>query len=341
MPTAALQCLAVPVRASGRWLILAVLVCTSALGHAGAADAPLSVRNLAPVSLLYGVPGMLGGERCCDGVEVGFRVAQASQFTAASTDGVQVFFDGETTAIDYQLRGNFGERMEWGVVLPLVMHSGGFLDSMIDGFHNAFGLPEGGRDLARSDRLDYLVRVDGVTFADYSSIQRGFGDVRGWLGYALHASPQRSVILRAALKLPTGRSDRLTGSEAVDASAWVEWSERALLQRLGVVVNLGLGAAVLGDGELSPRTQESWSLFGHFGLARTVGERLTLLGQLDAHSRMHDRAVPAFAGRALLGTLGARYQVTPRFQFEFAMIEDLKTRSTSDVVFQLQLDASF
>ena len=297
------------------------------------------VRNLAPVSQLYGIPGMLGVQHCCEETSVSFRVAQVSNFVSRSADGAQVFFDGETTVAEYQLRGSFGSNMEWGLSVPLLLHSGGFLDSGIDAFHGFFGLPEGGRDLARSDQLDYLVRVDGETFADFSSTRRGFGDVRGWLGMTLHESTQRSVIARGAVKLPTGRADRLTGSEATDFAGWVEWSERALLQGIGTVVNVGVGASVLGDGELSPDTQETWALFWHFGLARPFGERLMLIAQMDGHSRVHDRAVAALGGRALLGTLGARYQVTPAFSFDFAVVEDLKTRSAADVVFQLQLNA--
>lgn len=309
------------------------------IGAARSASAPLVVRNLAPVGLLYGIPGMVGAGRCCATTETSFRIAQASHFTAGSADGVVVFFDGETTAAEYQFRGALGDRFEWGVVLPLMMHSGGFLDQTIDGFHELFDLPDGGRDLARSDRLDYLVRVNGETFAGFSSDQRGFGDLRGWLGFTLQDTAQRAVTLRGGLKLPSGRTPRLTGSEALDASLWLEWSERALLQRVGVVVNGGLGVSLLGDGELSPRTQESWATFWHFGLARSFGERLTLIGQLDGHSQVHDGPLVAFGGRALQGTLGARYTVTPKFTFELGLVEDLKTRSAADVIFQLQLNA--
>ncbi|MFK7913100.1 MAG: DUF3187 family protein [Pseudomonadales bacterium] len=322
-------------------IILLLAVLAPAMASAQPATAPLTVRNLAPVSQLYGIPGMLGGQRCCEGTQVSFRLAQASNFTARSANGAQVFFDGETTVAEYQFRGSFGRAAEWGLTLPLLMHSGGFLDSGIDGFHNAFGLPEGGRDLARRNQLDYLVRVDGETFARVDSTQRGFGDVRAWLGLALRDTAERAVMVRGAVKLPSGRAARLTGSEAVDGAAWVEWSERQLLHSVGVVVNAGIGASVLGDGELSPDTQESYSWFWHFGLARTFGEKLTLVGQVDGHSQLHDRGVSSFGGRALLGTLGARYQVTDKFSFDFSMVEDLKTRSAADVIFQLQLNARF
>ncbi|MEM1229742.1 MAG: DUF3187 family protein [Pseudomonadota bacterium] len=302
-------------------------------------SAPLPVRNLAPVSLLYGLPVMQGARRCCEGLVASARLARVSNFTSANFPETQLVFDGETTAFDYVLQRTFGARGEWGLVLPLVQHEGGFLDRPIDNFHRTFGLPEGGRDLAPRNELNFLIRSDGVTAVRFRDRQRGFGDVRGWLGWSLLEQPDRALALRAQLKFPTGRVRRMTGSEGTDLAVWAELEERAALRALGIVVSAGAGAAYLGDGDLLPRRQESLAFFGHFGLRRAFGRHLALLAQLDTHSDLFDSRADALGGTALMGTLGFRVAPTPRFNLDFSLMEDLITRSSADVVFQLQLHA--
>lgn len=308
-------------------------------GWAGQGQGPLAVRNLSPVAGLYGLPRMRGAGPCCEGVKLSVNVAQVSNFTSANISGTQVFFDGETTVFDYSASRQWGSRGEWGVTLPLVSHSGGFLDGFIDGFHSLFGLPEGGRERAKSNQLDYLVRIDGDTRVSFRNSRRGIGDVQAWLGYALWDTPARDLNLRTQLKFPTGSTDRFAGSEGLDIALWAELQERKLLEPLGVVISMGAGGAWLDEGELAPRSQESWAMVGHFGLRRAFGSKFELLGQLDAHSQLHDNPADALGGAALMGSLGLRAGLTPRFQMEFVVIEDLKSRSSSDVVFQLQLDA--
>lgn len=321
---------------------LALSLAVLASVPARAADllaAPMPVRNLAPVSLLYGLPVMQGTRRCCERFAATARVAQVSNFTSARFPETQLTFDGETTQFEYILQRAFGDRAEWGVVLPYVAHTSGFLDRSIDSFHGTFGLPEGGRDLAPRNQLNYSVRSDGQTPVSFQDRQRGPGDLRGWVGWSVYATAARALTARGQLKLPTGRVDRMTGSEGLDLALWLELEERALLSGLGVVISGGLGLATLGEGELLPDRQERGAWFGHLGLRRAFGSRFALLAQLDSHSDLYDSRVDALGGTALLGTLGFRVAASPRLNIDFSLMEDLISRSSADVVFQLQLHA--
>jgi hypothetical protein len=325
-----------------RLSLLALSLLALAAWPARASDllaAPLPVRNLAPVSLLYGLPVMQGAQRCCERLTASARIAQVSNFTSARFPETQLTFDGETTQFEYILQRAFGRRGEWGLVLPYVQHTRGFLDRSIDSFHNTFGLPEGGRDLAPRDLLNYSIRSDGQTPVAFRDRQRGLGDLRGWLGWSLLTSDARALTARGQLKLPTGRVDKMTGSEGTDLALWLELEERALLSRVGVVISGGVGFAALGDSDLLPDRQENAAWFGHLGLRRAVGPRLALLAQLDAHSDLYDSRVDALGGTALLGTLGFRVAASQRLNIDFSLMEDLISRSSADVVFQLQLHA--
>lgn len=326
--------------ASGSVLLLTLFCATQALRAETLIAAPLPVRNLAPVSQLFGLPVMLGAERCCESLTATVRVAQVSNFTSAMFPEIQLRFDGETTLFEYQLRRAFGDRAEWGLVLPWLQHSSGFLDRSIDSFHNTFGLPEGGRDLAPRNQLDYRIASDGRSAVAFDSGRRGIGDVRGWFGLTLSDAPGRDLSVRAQLKVPTGSARRLTGSEGSDLALWVELDERELLAPLGLALSLGAGAAWLTDGELIADRQRQGAWFAHLGLRRSLLPRLALLAQLDAHSDLYDSRADALGGTALLGTLGFRVAPTPRINIDFSLMEDLISRSSADVAFQLQLHAA-
>ena len=326
-----------------RRLLAATLLTTAgwAFAEPSAVEQPLAVRDTSPLALLYGLPRMHGGTVAGRGGELNFGVDHASSFTGNVAGDDLVFFDGETSVFALRYRHAMGPAWEWGVEVPYVQHDGGFLDAFIDDFHEAFGFTDGGRESAPRDRLDYLVRIDGIDYADVDSSTGGIGDLRGFLGRRLFDDSARSAALRLQIKAPTGKASKLTGSGAWDTTAWVEMTERALLQRIGMTVTLGAGAAFLGDGDIAPDDQESVVGIGHLGLQWPVwGGRLTFKGQLDAHTAPLDRALPQ-TDHVIQGTLGGHLRVGQRYWLDFALIEDLKTKSSPDAVFQLAIGGRF
>jgi hypothetical protein len=57
------------------------------------------------------------------------------------------------------LQQGFGERFEFGLEIPYVMHREGFLDRLIIDWHDFFHLPQGERDDLPRDRLAYRVQA--------------------------------------------------------------------------------------------------------------------------------------------------------------------------------------
>jgi len=51
-------------------------------------------------------------------------------------------FGGETTRLTFTYERGVGENFEWGIRVPYVSHDGGSLDTIIDGWHDTFGLPQ-------------------------------------------------------------------------------------------------------------------------------------------------------------------------------------------------------
>ncbi|MEZ5559569.1 MAG: DUF3187 family protein [Pseudomonadales bacterium] len=299
--------------------------------------APLRVRNTFPVAQLYGLPRALGAELIEAGSEWTLTLDHASNFTSDFSSGNAAFFDGETSVFSLAWRRPLREAFEIGVELPYVVHSGGFLDGVIEGFHGLTGLPNGGRQRAPSGRIDYLVRLRGRNLVDFQDSRRELGDLRAWLGYQLREGERDALALRVQLKAPTGDVQNLSGSGGTDLSIALEYARRDLLADVPLSLSLMGGAVRLGDSDLPGWAQEGAALFGHVGLQYRLGPRLALLAQLDGHGDLLDTAVPQVAEWALQGTLGGRWWFSPKLWLELGVAEDLRSQTSSDVVFQLAL----
>lgn len=317
---------------------VAVLACAAA---AAADDAPLRIRNLAPASGIYGEPVALGGEVLANGYELTFDTDLANNFTSDANGGTLAFFDGETTYLTYGFRQAIADRLEWGIELPYVIQRGGYLDPVIDDFHDVFGFDDNGRHAAKHNRIDYFVSDGDKVYVDFQNERRGWGDARIGGGFQLLLEPGRALAARALVKIPTGDSDELTGSGGTDVAAWLDYTDRELLARYRVSITGAIGLMVLGDGDLLPHEQNRAAGYGHFGLSYQATDAWSIKGQVDYHSQLIDVSIDQLAGAALQGTLGVRWQVSPRLWSDFAMVEDLTANSTSDVMMQLLIGTRF
>lgn len=323
-------------------LLVPALCAVSAESGADAAwpaGEPLRVRNLSPGTLLYGLPRPLGALTPSGAADLSLILEHGNNFTAKAGDGLMAVFDGSTTVAALALRAGFGRHWEWGLEVPLVHHAGGFTDGFIEEFHDLFGFPHGNRQAVPRDRLDYRIAHQGEEVVNVSSAGGHLGDVRAWLGYRMHQSPAREVVVRALVELPTGNVDDLSGSQSTDFSAWMELVDHRWLDNLNVVVTLAGGLTVPGEGELLPERQRDVVGFAHLGLHYPLNPRLTLRAQLDGHSDVIDAGVAPFAEAALLGTLGSTVRLSPSLALNLGLVEDLTPHRAPDVVFFLSLGA--
>lgn len=302
---------------------------------------PLRVRNVSPVVQLYGLPRMVGAQVLGDETELSLNIEAANNFQSEGRMGTFVFFDGESLITSLRIRSGFADRFEWGAELPYVAHTGGVFDGVVDEFHELFGLPDGERSLAPRGRLDYLIRSDGVIYADFTDSAQSYGDLRGFVGMQVLDKPGHSFSVRSQIKFPTGRVEDLSGSEAMDVSLWGEYEIALVSALLDVRLTLSGGVSYLGEGELLPDVQESWVGFGHLGLQIPLHPRIAFMAQLDAHTTVLDTGNPLIADAGVLGTVGGRFGLTERLWMDVAIIEDLESESASDVVFQILLGTKF
>ena len=260
-------------------------------GNADAVDAPFEVRNGNPFIAIFGLPQYYG-VRPEHGFALRYNVASSYDGSVLRPDGgpadEQTLLDGETERLELSYKSPLGDaenRWHWGVTFPLVRHSGGYLDSLIIDWHDAFNLPQNGRDLARNNQLAYGFAVDDEVLVIDDTVS-GIGDVQVTLDRRFGRDGQQPTLLRAHLKLPTGDSDKLFGSGGTDLALTLHqrWQ---MGQRWNA--DFMLGATFLGDGQvLAERVRP---VVGHAGVkvAFRALDNLSLKVQWDVHSQVYEQ----------------------------------------------------
>ncbi|MFO7765726.1 MAG: DUF3187 family protein [Pelovirga sp.] len=307
---------------------------------------PLYTTNMSPVILVYGLPAAEAGDLTPTGeLSLRFVAEVASHYTKENKGNESVLFDGETSRAIVSMRYGFAERWEAGVDVPMISHDGGVLDSFIEGWHDLFGLPQGGRDSARRNQLHYSYQQNNSSGLDYSGANGGFGDIALFASYQLlPAEPgaRRSVALRSGIKLPTGNSSRLRSSGATDAHLRLAASDAATLGKWNTTLFASAGVLWLGKGDILEDQQRRWVGFGSIGIGWMPRSWIDVKLQLDGHTPFYDTSkLTQINSSSLQLAIGGSLHFSERVSLDLAVIEDVVVDSASDVVFHSALNWRF
>lgn len=313
------------------------------LGAALAAAAPmpaaappeLSAANLSPVVQVFGLPRVTGEPRDGAGVRADLRLDWASHAVSDRSGRAVVRFDGETRRYTLAVAGPAGAGW-WGVELPLVSHTGGYLDGSIEAWHDALGLPAGDRPARPSDRLLFrVVDGDGREVLRRTRSAAGPGDAALTAGLPLFGA-RAPVAAGLRLEAPTGDPDRLLGSGGWDLAAWLAGDGRA--GPAGAWSgHAAAGALYMTAGEVLPDRHRRWA-----GFARLAGgwrplAPLTLRVQLDGHTPLYHSPLTPLGDPALELRAGAAVEPGRGYRLEAGFSEDLAVGAAPDITFHLGL----
>lgn len=332
---------------------------STALG-ADPLDAPFTIKNGNPFISLFGLPQV---HSASPRAGWGLRYDVASNFDGSvfdrsfaetGTSGLrseQVVLDGETERLSLDFYGGFGaeaadgtaqrpvRRWGWGVSVPWVRHSGGYLDNLIVDWHDWFNLPQNGRDVAVNDQLTYAFANDDH-FVGIDDSTSSLGDIQLTLDRSLgRLDKHHPTLLRVHLKLPTGDDDKLTGSGGMDLalSFHQHWQ---MSQRWDA--DFSLGAAYLSDSGLLDDLVRP--LVGKAGVkvGYRVLDNVWLKVQWDVHSQVYESTrlkqlneiayILSFGGSVRIGNYLLELVVTENYPHP---------EITPDVAFQVGLRRAF
>lgn len=192
-----------------------------------------------------------------------------------------LFLDMERLTTAVTVRWGATASLEVGGRLALETTGEGFLDGVIEDWHDRWGFGQANRDRFPADSYRQLLTDgDGTVYLDKASATFGVRDVRAFAKWGVwRAQDGRSLVsLRSVLRVPM--AGPLEGNENVDGAMMALWRQ-------------GMGAwyahGVVGL-SVSPATREMEAVlrgrsgFLTFGVERSLGSRISALAQLQLQS---------------------------------------------------------
>ncbi len=241
----------------------------------------------------------------------------------ANLEGTAFYVDGETMRTVIEFAGGLSERFEFDVEIPFLMHTGGFLDSIIDDYHEALDLPDGGRPGFQRDRYAAGYVTPGTTiFVEGGRDGIRLGDIvlTGRTALVKAGEGHPAITISVSAKLPTGDADRLDGSGSADYGTALEISGRAGRSSL----HAGYAYTKIGAWDLAPdlNPRNSRSLFGTWVFSATP--RTALIAQLLRTRGPFEQTAGNDLGRATTEiAFGMRHGAGGGLLFDWALIENL------------------
>ncbi len=272
---------------------------------------------------------------------------ELSNYISSTNKNDDLFYiDGETAILRQTWRFQYNEQLQFGFSIPWMRHSGGHADAFIYSFHDILQLPQNGRKKENEDQILWRLRHQGDLLLGVDDNLSGWGDVS--ITAQLTPSESSSVSWTFMTKLPTGRFEKQTGSEAIDLGfSYTEmnpdwFTSRTWLSDVALALWYGGGLSYLGRSrELSALDQYRLVAAARTGFSYSPYKNWQLKAQLDSQSPLFDTDIRELGWFPLIISFAANYQFTRQSNFEFVIVEDLRPRSAPDVIFQTNYKTLF
>ena len=255
----------------------------------------------------------------------------------------RVVLDGETYRTTLSIAYGLSERLTAELTVPFVAHSGGFMDSFIEDWHDLWGLSNDRRDDFDRDLLDFSYAAAGEDQFALRDRDRDLGDIRLSAVWRLRdpAADERSLAVRGGLKLPTGSADALTGSGGTDVSLQLLSTDNATFSAWNVTLAWMIGGLWLGEGDVLEDMRRDAVAIGSVGLSRPLWRNLTLRLQLDGHSAFYDSRLAPIGSGGLQLTFGGSIELARGGRIDIAMMQNLSTDAIPDLGLHLAWREAF
>jgi hypothetical protein len=308
---------------------------------------PFKTVNQRPLVQIFGLPAETSADITPNG-HIDFSITQdiASEYTVSVTPNEQITLDGESYRWALTARYGVGERFEAGITIPYVLYGGGFLDGFIIDWHNTFNLPQGGRNTAPKNRLNYSYSKDGIQKLDLRNADSGIGDIVLNSGMKLYDErttvSHDNLALRAALKLPTGESGSLRGSGSTDFSLYLCGAMNNFTDWGSLGVFGSVGGMVMTRGDVLPSQQNNLVGFGTLGLGWGPAEWISFKLQLNTNTAFyHSSSLDELSKTSLMLVTGGALKLPGDYLLDIGVSEDVAVATAPDVAFHLGLSKRF
>jgi len=317
--------------------VLAAAVVFAALVTPKAAlsfDGPLQYKNQFPLAIPLSTPYL---ESAAPESSLTANLSYSSVFLVKSSPEWSFGLDMEITELSIRAKKSFGDSLEVGMDVPVLVFDSGVMDGFLSAYHRTFGFPDYGRSSRPRNSFLFEVKRNGAAIVEGEDGIPGLGDVRVTAKKTLvTGDPALSVI--ASLDLPTGDAKHGFGNGSWGGGVtllydqtiteWLKsywnlgWVFPGDLQGFETVKTYGY---FWGGMALEAEIKKGWS-----GLAQLYYERVPLpttgIGSIDRN--------------AVLLAAGGRYS-TGANVFELSFTEDPSTSFAPDVSFTFSYKRKF
>ena len=312
--------------------MLGVAAAMAAAPAAADPATPFPVRNLNPLTAIFGLPAWRELE---PGTAVSVTTELANHYRFSQRGGQRLMLDGETWRANLTLAHTFREHWRIGLELPYYRQSGGALDDLIDAWHSAFGMPDGGRNARPEGQIEYrLADADGLFFA-LDERRHGIGDAQ--LAVARRIGGDRAFTVHGGVTRPPGGEYHLAGRGSAEGSVTAARGGGGGGRAPPAGWFWGLGVLGLGEPERIEFDARSTAVVGIVGGGWQLARRFGLKAQLDVHSALYDSPLEEIGDTAIQATFGGWVRLGERGVLDLAVVEDIAVSTAPDVVLHATL----
>lgn len=304
-------------------VLLLTVFCSAA---AAAAGDSLATRNAATLARGALLPTPEGAAFDAPGTQF-WRLNWdwTSEFFRSQIGNERILIDGETHRLALRGQGTAASGLAWSVELPWLHQGGGVLDSSIDGWHDFFGLSNGGRDEYAQDQYRFVLDHSGRRLLDIDHGGSGIGDVLLGLGW----SPVDGTAVRATAQIGTGDADSLRGGRhGLALQVDRHWALTALP---GLSGSLMLGGSWTDTAGPLQQLQRRWAGFGSASAAWKFQPKTSFIVQLQANSPLYrDSDLEPLERPGMQLSLALRLRLSGGRRLDLGFQEDPITGSSPD-----------
>ncbi|HEY6009530.1 MAG TPA: DUF3187 family protein [Geobacteraceae bacterium] len=328
----------IPLSSRFRLLLLCVAPCLGSALFAASATAleiePFATFNQSPIVQIYGLPAA-GSPTVVPAGRIATELTLdiASNFAIDTADHESITLDAEEWRTNVALRYGLGRDLEVGLDIPVLTQWGGILDAPIEGWHDFFGIEQGGRNSVPHGRTILTYSRAGEQRINVTRENAGIGDIRltgAWQLYRDADDPRRAIALRSNLKFPTGDSSRLHGSGGVDFALWLSGREAIPLFPKSWAALWSAGGMLVSQGDILPELQRNLAGFASLGIGWQPGEAFNLKAFTNLNTPFYQHsALRELSATSVQLVAGGTIAITRTTSLDISFSEDLPVLTTS------------
>jgi len=300
------------------------------------------LRNHSPFSAIIGIPGRWP-DGTNDVAELSWNTSNHAMFEMKEPE--YLLLDGETQTISVRWQRRLSKRVQLGIEIPWLKHSGGFLDNTIDAWHDLTGLPEGIRPQTDSNELRYVFAADGPDVLRFEDSTSGLGDIQASLAVDL-GSFDESVDagylkripwkLKLSAEVPTGNIEKLTGNDNTDLAAGIgARSPHGAGSRFGWWLDIGL--VWPGDVAIDGLDPSGQIFYYDTALAWRLHRKFDFLVQIAGSSAVYRSRIPMLGEPTAQIGVGGLWHISTNYGLRFGLFEDLRAETAPDFGIEITL----